>query len=40
MYHVLFTKILQGGGPSSGTVFTKVVLEIVVKTLDKNSKNF
>ena len=40
MYCVLFTKKLQGGGTSSGTVFTNVVLEIVVKIPDKNSKNF
>ena len=40
MYCVLFTKILQGGDTSSGTVFTKGVLEIMDKILDKNSKNF
>ena len=35
MYYVLFTKILQGGDTSSGTVFTKGILELVFKILDK-----
>ena len=35
MYYVLFTKILQGEDTSSGTVFTKDVLEFVLKILDK-----
>ena len=32
MYYVFFSKILQGGGTASGIVFTKGVLEFVVKT--------
>ena len=40
MYCVLFTKILQGEDTSSGNVLTKGVLEIMVKILDKNFKNF
>ena len=35
MYYVLFTKILQGGDTSSGTVFTKGILELVFKILYK-----
>ena len=35
MYYLLFTKILQGRNASSGNVFTKGVLEFVVKILDK-----
>ena len=35
MYYVLFTKMLQGGDTSSGTVFTKGILELVFKILDK-----
>ena len=35
MYYVLFSKILQGGGTSSGTVLTNGVLEFLVKILDK-----
>ena len=35
MYYALFTKILQGGGTSSGTVLTNGVLEFLVKILDK-----
>ena len=34
MYHVLFTKILQGGD-TVGLFITKDVLEFVIKALDK-----
>ena len=37
MYYVLFTKILQGGDTSSGTVFTKGILELEFKILDKHT---